>query len=134
MLSIFNKFLLFLRNPRPGHHSFAGVATTFPPFKPPRSQSEVLNFRDRTLGGAVDTSHRGSRVRGREHGNEWGQHGQFGALAAANRSPEETARLREQLCQVFTGQDNTVALVLQCHPTETDINVLSELILQQQMD
>lgn len=55
-------------------------------------------------------------------------------VAAVDRSPEETASLREQLCQVFTGQDNTVALVLQCNPMETDINVLSDLILQQQTD
>uniref|UniRef100_G3Q4Z1 KH and NYN domain containing n=1 Tax=Gasterosteus aculeatus TaxID=69293 RepID=G3Q4Z1_GASAC len=49
----------------------------------------------------------------------------------AERGPEETAALREQLCQVFPGQDNMVALVLQSHPAETDINVLSDLLLEQ---
>lgn len=92
----------------------------------------MLNFRDRTLGGALDASHGGNRGKGRGHGHEWGQQ-QFGA-SGADRSPEETASLREQLCQVFAGQDNMVALVLQCHPGEMDINVLSDLILEQQKD
>lgn len=52
----------------------------------------------------------------------------------ADRTPQETASLREQLCQVFQGQDNMVTLVLQCHPAETDINVLSDLILEEQKD
>ncbi|KAM9335266.1 protein KHNYN [Symphorus nematophorus] len=124
------------RTPDPGNHSFAGVATAFPSSKPPRSQTEVLNFRDRTLGGALDGG--GGRGRGRgHHGKGWdGGHQParpFGA-SAGDRSPEETASLREQLCQVFAGQDNMVALVLQCHPAETDINVLSDLILEQQKD
>lgn len=123
-----------LRNPEPGHHSFAGVATTLTPI-PRRSHTEVLNYRDRTLGGAQDASRRVSLAKGRERENGWSQHDRFGAVVAAvDRSPEETARLREQLCQVFTGQDNTVALVLQCNPAETDINVLSDQILQQQLD
>ncbi len=120
------------RTPDPGNHSFAGVGNTFPSSKPPRSQTEVLNYRDRTLGGAVDGESRGN---GRGHGR-WDagqQHRQFGA-SGADRSPEETASLREQLCQVFAGQDNMVALVLQCHPAEMDINVLSDKILEQQKD
>lgn len=114
-----------LRTPDPGNHSFAGVATNFPSSKPPRSQTEVLNYRDRTLGGAPDATHGGSRGKGRGHGTGWD---------TGHRSPEETAGLREKLCQVFAGQDNMVALVLQCHPAETDINVLSDLILEQQKD
>ncbi|XP_035530845.1 NEDD4-binding protein 1 [Morone saxatilis] len=124
------------RTPDPGNHSFACVATTFPSSKPPRSQTEVLNFRDRTLGGALDVGRGGSRGKGRGHGKGWDgghQHKSFGA-SGAERSSEETARLREQLCQVFAGQDNMVALVLQCHPAETDINVLSDMILEQQKD
>uniref|UniRef100_A0A671VV38 KH and NYN domain containing n=1 Tax=Sparus aurata TaxID=8175 RepID=A0A671VV38_SPAAU len=124
------------RTPYPGNHSFAGVATNFPSSKPPRSQTEVLNFRDRTLGGALDPARGESRGKRRGHGRGWDaghQHREFGALAV-DRSPEETAILREQLCQVFAGQDNMVALVLQCHPAETDINVLSSLILEQQQD
>lgn len=66
-------------------------------------------------------------------GKELNQPKQYGA-SGADRSPEDTASLREQLCQVFAGQDNMVALVLQCHPTETDINVLSDMILEQQND
>ncbi|XP_059211585.1 protein KHNYN [Centropristis striata] len=123
------------RTPDPGNHSFAGVATTFPAFKPPRSQTELLNFRDRTPGGALSPAAAGgrSRGRGRGHGKGWDvgrQQRQLGASGAADRSPEETASLREQLCQVFLGQDNMVALVLQCHPAETDMNVLSELLLE----
>ncbi|XP_075948536.1 NEDD4-binding protein 1 [Anarhichas minor] len=118
------------RTPDPGNHSFAGVATAFPSSKPPRSQTELLNFRDRTLGGA-------SRGKGRGHGKGWDTGHQQGWLDASglgfgvDRSPDETAGLREQLCQVFPGQDNMVALVLQCHPAETDMNVLSDLILRQ---
>uniref|UniRef100_A0A3B5AAB4 NEDD4-binding protein 1-like n=1 Tax=Stegastes partitus TaxID=144197 RepID=A0A3B5AAB4_9TELE len=77
----------------------------------------------------------GSRItheRGWEPGHQHRQH--VAAGAAVDRSPEETAALREQLCQVFPGQDNMVTLVLQCHPAETDINVLSDLILEQQKD
>ncbi|TKS93162.1 NEDD4-binding protein 1 [Collichthys lucidus] len=124
------------RTPDTGNHSFAGVATNFPPSKPPRSQTEVLNYRDRTPGGAPDATRGGIRGKGRGHGTGWDaghQHRQFGALGA-DRSPEETASLREKLCQVFAGQDNMVALVLQCHPAQTDINVLSDLILEQQKD
>ena len=51
-----------------------------------------------------------------------------------DRTPEETAGLREQLSQVFPDQDNMVTLVLQCHTAEKDINVLSDLILEQQKD
>lgn len=128
-----------LRTPDPGNHSFAGVATTFNSSKPPRSQTEVLNFRDRTLGGALDAAGGRGRGRGRGHGKGWDQHRQLeasgpGLVSSADRSPEETNSLREQLCQVFLDQDNMVALVLQCHPAETDINVLSDLILEQQKD
>ncbi|KAK5848237.1 hypothetical protein PBY51_005869 [Eleginops maclovinus] len=117
------------RTPDPGNHSFAGVATAFPSSKPPRSQTELLNFRDRTPGG-------GSQGKTRGHGKGWdsGHQGrQFGASGlgfGADRSQEETASLREQLCQVFPGQDNMVALVLQSHPSETDMNVLSDRMLE----
>lgn len=126
------------RTPDPGNHSFAGVTTSFPSSKTPRSQTELLNFRDRTLGGALDAAGVRSKLGG---GWDVGQldHNQHGAAGpgmarSANRSLEETADLREQLGQVFPGQDSMVTLVLQCHPTETDINVLSDLILEQQKD
>uniref|UniRef100_A0A3B4AEY0 Uncharacterized protein n=1 Tax=Periophthalmus magnuspinnatus TaxID=409849 RepID=A0A3B4AEY0_9GOBI len=49
----------------------------------------------------------------------------------AERSPHETTLLRQQLCQVFPGQDSMVTLVLQSHPKETDINALSALLLEE---
>ncbi|CAK6977568.1 protein KHNYN [Scomber scombrus] len=131
------------RTPDAGNHSFAGVATAFPSFKPPRSQTEVLNFRDRALGGALDASGGGGgggRGKGRGHGKGWDmgnqhrRHGAEGLGSGANRTLQETSSLKEQLCQVFVGQDNMVTLVLQCHPAVTDINLLSDLILEQQKD
>lgn len=125
------RFLYSHRTPEPGNHSFGGVSTPFHSSKPPRSQTEVLNFRDRTLGGAVDAAGGGKgrgHGRGRDKGHQNKQHDGGGV----NRSPKKTASLREQLGQVFPDQENMVMLVLQCNPEETDINVLSELILQQQ--
>ncbi|XP_029943993.1 protein KHNYN isoform X2 [Salarias fasciatus] len=89
----------------------------------PRSMTEVLNFRDRTLGGGAAGWGKGR-----------GPRGEARILATADRSAEDTAALRERLCQVFPGQDNMVTLVLQCHPAETDLNVLSDLVLEQQKD
>lgn len=98
------------------------MANTFRSSRPPRSQTEVLNFRDRTAGNTETGS-----------GQSWDRPRQF-STPAADRSLEETACLREQLCQVFAGQDNMVVLVLQCNPAERNINVLSDLILEQQKD
>ncbi|CAJ1085885.1 protein KHNYN [Xyrichtys novacula] len=120
------------RSPDPGNHSFAGSATAFPSAKPSRPQTEVLNYRDRTLGGAVDATYGGIRGKGRGKRPPGAPDSEM--VFRADRSPEETASLREQLCQVFLGQDNMVTLVLQSRPAETDINVLSDLILQQQKD
>lgn len=108
--------------------------------KPPRSQTEVLNFRDRTPGGALDAS--GGGGRGRVHGKGWNeghQHMRQGGIGGEmtinlDRTTEETAIIREQLLSVFPGQNNMVTLVLQCHQAERDINVLSDLILEQQND
>ncbi|XP_037832321.1 NEDD4-binding protein 1 isoform X2 [Kryptolebias marmoratus] len=130
------------RTPDPGNHSFAGLATPFFSTKPPRSQTEVLNFRDRTPGGALVASGGGGRGRGKVHGKGWNgepqhrHHGGVGGGMTVNldRTTEETAGFREQLLSVFPGQDNMVTLVLQCHQAERDINVLSDLILEQQKD
>ncbi|XP_072233074.1 protein KHNYN isoform X2 [Leuresthes tenuis] len=130
------------RSPIPGNHSFAGLATASSSSKPPRSQTEVLNFRDRIPGVALEASGGGGRGKGRVHGKGWDvghQHKQHGATGPEltlnmDRTPEETAGLREQLSQVFPDQDNMVTLVLQCHTAEKDINVLSDLILEQQKD
>ncbi|KAM7377058.1 hypothetical protein PAMA_013714 [Pampus argenteus] len=126
------------RTPNPGNHSFACVATTFPSFKPPRSQTEVLNFRDRTLGGALDAAGRASRGKGKDWdmGHQHRKHSAEGPGPGfgVDRTPQETASLRAQLYQVFVGQEPMVTLVLQSHPAETDINVLSGFILEQQKD
>lgn len=111
-------YIFLFSSPHPGSHSFAGTATAFQSSRPPRSQTEVLNFRDRTTGNEAG-------------GQTWDLPRQL-AGPAGDRSLEETASLREQLCQVFANQHNVVALVLQCHPAERDVNVLSDLILEQQ--
>ncbi|XP_074518297.1 protein KHNYN [Halichoeres trimaculatus] len=120
------------RTPDPGNHSFAGVSTTVPSSKPPRPHTEVLNYRDRTPGVAVDVTRGGYRGRGRGRGQLVAPDPEL--VFRADRSPGETASLREQLSQVFPGQDNMVTLVLQSHPKEMDINVLSDVILQLQKD
>ncbi|KAF7653550.1 hypothetical protein LDENG_00081380 [Lucifuga dentata] len=124
------------RPPHAGNHSFAGVASHFSSSKPPRSQTEVLNYRDRTLGGALDPAIGGSWGKDRGQGRGWdvGQVENSRLGLGAGRSPEQTAGLRERLCQVFPGQDSMVTLVLQSHPSEKDINLLSDLILEQQLD
>ncbi|XP_076018544.1 protein KHNYN [Genypterus blacodes] len=132
------------RPPNPGNHSFAGLASRFPFFKAPRSQTEVLNYRDRTLGAATDqvagvTWGKGQDMRwdmghaGVGHQQRQKGSGNSRPGHSTGRSPEETAGLRECLYQVFPGQDSMVTLVLQSHPAETDINVLSDLILEQQL-
>uniref|UniRef100_H2LZ10 KH and NYN domain containing n=1 Tax=Oryzias latipes TaxID=8090 RepID=H2LZ10_ORYLA len=101
----------------PGSHSFAGLSSTLPS-KPPRSQTEVLNFRDRTAVGAL--------------GDGTGRRPPAGRAQRENRTAEQTSELRLKLCQVFPGQDSMVALQLQLHPAETDVNLLSSFILEQQ--
>ncbi|XP_030636442.1 NEDD4-binding protein 1 [Chanos chanos] len=96
-------------------HTFAGVASFVPPV-PPQSQTEVLRFRDWTPGGD----------RGRRRGPP--------RSGPAERSMEETLGLKEKLIQIFPDQDREITLVLQCNPTVTDINSLSDLILEQQRD
>ncbi|XP_068611896.1 protein KHNYN [Brachionichthys hirsutus] len=126
----------FLRSehsaPHPGRHSFAGASATFPSScKSPRSQTELLQLRDRTPGGALDETpgsggggggggDRGVATRGEaEHQDQFGRH----------RSPDETETLRQQLCLVFAGQEHMVQIVLLCYPDETDVNFLTDLIL-----
>ncbi|XP_061619164.1 NEDD4-binding protein 1 [Phyllopteryx taeniolatus] len=114
------------RTPDPGNHSFAGVATNSSPVNPPSSQIQVHNFPG-TLNGADE----GSQSHGQEMGRVAGhQHAKSGYRGPADRTMEATASLRERLCQVFPGQDNTVMLVLQSNPTENDLNVLSALLLE----
>nr|XP_046184468.1 LOW QUALITY PROTEIN: uncharacterized protein LOC124013940 [Oncorhynchus gorbuscha] len=127
------------RTPVSGSHSFAGTAST--PFsQAPRAQTEVLKFRDRTPGVAVESSQ--ARGRGKRKGQAQAGHGSpgmdlvpgMGLGLDMERSAAETSRLRESLSQVFPGQDSIVTLVLQCNPTVTDINSLSHFMLQQQIE
>lgn len=74
----------------------------------------------------------GGRGRGHGKGRDKAHQPRQHEGGGVNRSPEVTAVLRERLCQVFPNQDNMLMLVLQCNPNETDINVLSGLILEQQ--
>ncbi|KAM3857546.1 NEDD4-binding protein 1 [Diretmus argenteus] len=119
------------RSPDPGNHSFAGVASPVTSNKPPRSQTEVLHYRDITPGGALGPPEAGGS---RGNGRGQGRAGHVKTSHHQQRSPEETAMLRGHLCQVFPGQDSMVTLVLQSNPTETDINSLSHLILELQTD
>ncbi|XP_023826906.1 NEDD4-binding protein 1 [Salvelinus sp. IW2-2015] len=113
------------RTPVPGSHSFAGIASTpFP--QAPRAQTEVLKSSQ-------------ARGRGKRKGQAKAGHGSpgmdlvpgMGLGLDMERSAAETSRLRESLSQVFPGQDSIVTLVLQCNPTVTDINSLSDFMLQQ---
>ncbi|KAK6323399.1 hypothetical protein J4Q44_G00057380 [Coregonus suidteri] len=129
------------RTPDPGSHTFAGIASSpFP--RAPRAQTEVLMFRDRTPGVAVEPYSSQARGRGKRKGQAKAGHGSpgmdlvpgMGLGLDVERSAAETSRLRESLSQVFPGQDSIVTLVLQCNPTVTDINSLSHIMLQQQME
>lgn len=121
----------------PGNHSFAGLASSFPSSRTVRSQTEVLQFRDRTLGAPAEPEFgQQGRQRGRGQGkagpHSAGQRQRAGLDVALQRSEADTAILRESLCQVFPGQDSMVALVLQSNPIEKDMNILSDFILEQQ--
>ncbi|XP_020778397.2 protein KHNYN [Boleophthalmus pectinirostris] len=91
------------------------------------------HYRDRSPGGAWETQRRPGRDGQRQAWTRPGREPEPGPRPGprAGRSPEETAHLRQQLCQVFPGQDSMITLVLQTHPNETDINVLSALLLEE---
>ncbi|KAG7253656.1 hypothetical protein CRUP_014700 [Coryphaenoides rupestris] len=115
------------RTPDLGSHSFAGFNSSFPSSKLPRAKTEVMQYRDLTPGGAAL-----GRAASPGQGTSGGAAGPGGVEAGPERGVDETTRLRESLCQVFPGQDSAVGLVLQQHPTETDINFLSHVVLEQQ--
>lgn len=105
--------------PNPGSHTFAGMASSFTsPTSQPRAHTEVLQYRDRTPGGA-----------GRPQKSD---RSQSPGEKVMDRSVEETQRLKRELVQIFPGQDSVVMMMLQCHPALTDINRLSHFILEQQ--
>ncbi|KAL2079094.1 hypothetical protein ACEWY4_024838 [Coilia grayii] len=142
------------RSPITSSHTFSGVSSSFanPLQQQQRSQSEVLQFRDRTLEGGraalalefqsdhADLWPQGSAGQGSPQGWEQARRGGKGAKGRADargkkqRSAEETCRLKESLSQVFPGQASAVMLALQSHPTLRDVNLLSHFILEQQAD
>ncbi|KAG7314105.1 hypothetical protein KOW79_022601 [Hemibagrus wyckioides] len=104
------------RPPVPGNHTFAGTASNFPQLaSQPRPQTEVLNYRERTPGGI-------SRPQGAVRGH---------SQSRKERSAEETLRLKQDLLQIFPGQESVIIMTLQCYPGDTDINRLSYYILEQ---
>ncbi|XP_077399494.1 protein KHNYN isoform X2 [Vanacampus margaritifer] len=106
----------------------AGVATNSHSLHPLCSQNPVHNSPDQTLGGALNGAGDGSQVARHQHPKSRDHQGPEPVFAS--RTVEDTARLRERLCQVFPGQDNMVMLILQSNPTENDLNVLSALLLE----
>ncbi|XP_028330536.1 NEDD4-binding protein 1 [Gouania willdenowi] len=106
------------RFPDLGSHPFAAQSQ--------HSRPALLNFYEQTLDVDPDP--------GAERRKNGAESGQRRGPNLPTRSAEQTAALRESLIQVFPDQDNIVTLVLQCHVTETDINVLSDLILEQQLE
>ncbi|XP_069044762.1 NEDD4-binding protein 1 [Lepisosteus oculatus] len=110
------------RPPVTGSHTFAGplaatgASSSHSP--PPRSQSEVLQYRDRAPGGASAAA---AQARERPPGAA-GEPGR-------DRSAAETDRLRLRLLEVFPEQDSAVQLALNFNPTLRDVNDLSYVIL-----
>ncbi|KAK1792100.1 hypothetical protein P4O66_001880 [Electrophorus voltai] len=99
-------------------HSFAGMSSSSSPSYHPRAQTEVLQYRERTPGG-VHSAHGSGK-------------GQAQAVKEMERTSEATLRLKQDLVQIFPGQESMVTMTLQCHPTVTDINKLSHFILESQ--
>ncbi|XP_033839857.1 protein KHNYN [Periophthalmus magnuspinnatus] len=101
--------------------------------KAPHPNNEPMHYHDRSPGDVWEPQ------RGRGRGQDglrqtWTRPETEPGLRPgprAERSPHETTLLRQQLCQVFPGQDSMVTLVLQSHPKETDINALSALLLEE---
>lgn len=90
-------------------HSFAGVSSSsLPTSSQPHAQTEILQYRERTPGSA------GGRGR-----------------VPLERKLEETLRIKQDLVEIFPGQENVITMTLQCHPTLTNINQLSHFILEQ---
>lgn len=82
------------------------------PSTQPKAQSEVLKYGERIPGGV-------SRAHGSVRGKEM------------ERSTEETLRLKQDLMEIFPGQESVVTMTIQCYPDLTDINQISFFILEQ---
>ncbi|KAI5617695.1 protein KHNYN-like isoform X2, partial [Silurus asotus] len=112
-----NRFVHEWMPPAAGSHTFAGTASNFPqPSPQPRAQTEVLKYRERTPGGA-NKAHRSARGHSQDR-------------KEMARSAEETLRLKQDLVNIFPGQDSVITMALQCYPTIKDINQLSFFILE----
>ncbi|XP_018601506.2 protein KHNYN-like isoform X1 [Scleropages formosus] len=124
------------RSPVPGSHTFSGLGSPFPPLPPPNAQTEVLQYRDRTVGFPPQRGglhgFEGGRGRGQSRGKGRGgiRPEPVHMSGGKERSAAQTSNLREQLCQVFKGEDSVVTMVLTCNPSITDTNSLSDIILQ----
>ncbi|KAL0189853.1 hypothetical protein M9458_016952, partial [Cirrhinus mrigala] len=90
--------------PVPGSHTYAGASASFPP--------PAAVPRQDTGGGQWDEGEGRQEVR--------------------ERTAEETLKLRQSLVQIFPEQESVIIMILQCHPTITDVNRLTNLILEQQ--
>ncbi|XP_062864725.1 protein KHNYN [Trichomycterus rosablanca] len=92
----------------PISHSFAGVSST-PALPPPhpRAQTVPLQYRERAPAGP---QHQGG--------------------SAPARTVQETLRIKQDLLEIFPGQDGVIDVTLQRHPALTDTNQLSYLILE----
>ncbi|XP_033853004.1 protein KHNYN-like [Acipenser ruthenus] len=125
------------RSPAAGNHTYAGRVPTNPIPTPPRAQSEVLQYQDRTLKGAagvlqyqdrpagVSRAEPGLQYRDKPAGVSEGHTGQ--------RRAQETECLKRQLLEVFSDQESAVDIILNCNPTVRDVNKLSEMILSFEM-
>ncbi|KAJ8366243.1 hypothetical protein AAFF_G00365060 [Aldrovandia affinis] len=69
-----------------------------------------------------------------EQAEGWPRPGRSAAESSGLRGAAESCSLREQLSQVFPGEDSLVTLAIQCNPDNHDINTLSHIILNLQRE
>ncbi|MBN3279457.1 N4BP1 protein, partial [Polyodon spathula] len=125
------------RSPAIGNHTYAGRVPTNPIPTPPRAQSEVLQYQDRTLEGAAGVLQYWDRPAGVSRAEPGLQYRDKPASVnreapeghTGQRRPQETECLKRQLLEVFSDQESAVDIVLNCNPTICDVNKLSEMIL-----
>ncbi|KAK1152901.1 protein KHNYN-like [Acipenser oxyrinchus oxyrinchus] len=145
------------RSPAAANHTYAGRVPTHPIPTPPRAQSEVLQYRDRTLEGAAGALHYQDRPAGvsraepglqypsrttgvsrAEPGLQYrdkpaGVNREASEGHTGQRRAQETECLKRQLLEVFSDQESAVDIILNCNPTVHDVNKLSEMILSFEM-
>ncbi|XP_048827649.1 protein KHNYN [Brienomyrus brachyistius] len=120
------------RSPVPGSHTFAGLASSPHASSSPHAQTDVIQYRDHTMGSRSFWPVAPERGRGRGRGKGRGgiRRVSEGEGIGRERTTAETSRLREELSQVFQGQDSVVTMALSCNPCLNDINSLSHIILE----